>query len=212
MIRSLAMGWGLFVAAGLTGLAAAGAPQVAPSDTASTLTVGQPLPAFESLDDQGQVWKSSDHVGKRIVVLYAYPGDFTGGCIRQAQTFQDGIARLTAADIQVVGLSGDSVETHRLFHESHNLTYTLLADPEGAVAERLGIPAVKKVERVRTSGLDGKPLTNDRQRSIIVERPVTLPRWTLIIGRDGKLVSKRTNVDPAKDADEVLQIVAGLGK
>jgi hypothetical protein len=79
------------------------------------------------------------------------------------------------------------------------------------LAGQLGMP-VKKGGKVRTRDLKGKPLLDDSRKSIIVERPVTLPRWTLIVGRDGRLVSKRTSVDPAKDAEEVLTIVAGLSK
>jgi len=47
-------------------------------------------------------------------------------------------------------------------------------------------------------------------KSIFVERKVTLPRWTLIVGRDGTLISKRMNVDPAKDAEEVIKIIEAL--
>lgn len=170
---------------------------------------GSSLPAFESVDHQGQVWKSTDHVGKRIVVIYSYPGDFTGECIRQAQSFREGLVRLEAAGVEVVGLSGDTVATHGLFKAAHELKHTLLADPEGKVAAQLGMP-VTKGGKVRTRDPSGKPLLDVKNKSIIVERPVTLPRWTIVVGRDGKLVSKRTNVDPAKDADEVLKIVAGL--
>ena len=49
---------------------------------------------FEISDDAGQAWKSADHVGKHVLVLYFYPGDFTGGCIRQAEAYRDGLAKI----------------------------------------------------------------------------------------------------------------------
>jgi peroxiredoxin Q/BCP len=158
------------------------------------------------------MWKSVDQVGTRIVVLYFYPGDFTGGCTRQAQSYRDAIARLEELGIELVGISGDDVATHKLFKESHGLTHTLLADPDGALAAKLGIPVQRhnRPMKVRTRDSDGKPLLDQQGKSIIIERKVTLPRWTLIIARDGTLVSKRTNVDPAKDAEEVAKTVESL--
>jgi hypothetical protein len=63
---------------------------------------------------------------------------------------------------------------------------------------------------VRTRGGDGRPLMDEQRKSLFVERKVTLPRWTLIIDRTGNLASKRTNVDPAKDAEEAAKIVEVL--
>ena len=75
-----------------------------------------------------------------------------------------------------------------------------------------GIPVKHpaKPAKVRTRELNGKPLMNEQGKSQFVERKVTLPRWTLIVGRDGKLVSVQKIVDPAKDAEDVLRIVKGL--
>jgi peroxiredoxin Q/BCP len=182
-----------------------------PAAAAVDLPAGAEVPAFEALDQDGQTWKSSDHVGRKVVVLYFYPGDFTGGCIKQAEAFRAGLVRLEESGVELVGISGDSAETHRLFHETYGLKHTLLADPDGKVASLLGVP-VSKGARVRTRGPDGKPLMDGQGTSIIVQRNVTLARWTLVIDRDGKIVSKRTQVDPAKDAEEVLGIVAELEK
>lgn len=123
-------------------------PSLANATAAVAIREGLPLPEFSAQDDGDQVWKSGDHVGKRIVVLYSYPGDFTGGCIRQAQSFREGLVRLEAAGVEVVGLSGDTVATHGLFKTAHELTHTLLADPEGKVAAQLGMP-VRKGGKVR---------------------------------------------------------------
>jgi len=183
-----------------------------PAGDQITLDVGQPVLAFEGTGDAGQQWKSADHFGRKVIVLYFYPGDFTGGCIKQAESFRAGLQMLSDAGIEVVGVSGDSVATHKLFKETYGLTHSLLADPEGALAKQLGIPVTEKLTRVRTRGKDGKPLMDEKGKSIIVDRPVTLPRWTLIIGRNGKLAAKRTTVNPATEAEEVLKIVQALGQ
>jgi thioredoxin-dependent peroxiredoxin len=182
-----------------------GAAEGISSPAKSSSPAEGPVSAFESIDDQGQPWKSSDHIGKSIVVLYFYPGDFTGGCIPQAEAFREGLQKLRDAGIEVVGVSGDSAETHRLFKEAYGLKHTLLADPEGALARQLGIP-VQAGGKVRTRGPDGQPLMDEKGKSIIVHRSVTFPRWTLVIDRDGKLASKRTNVPPATDADEIVKL------
>jgi peroxiredoxin Q/BCP len=180
-----------------------------PEPAAAELAAGQQLPGFESIDQGGNVWKSSDHVGRSIVVLYFYPGDFTGGCIRQAEAFRAGLVKLEEAGIEVVGISGDDADTHRLFHESYGLQHTLLADPEGKVAKLLGVPA-RKGAKVRTRGPNGLPLLDEAGNSIVLTRLTTFARWTFVVDRDVKIVSKRTAVDPAKDAEEVLEIVANL--
>lgn len=175
--------------------------------TKTELKEGDSVPMLESLDDQGLAWNLADHVGKRMVVLYLYPGDFTGGCLKQAQSFRDGLQELAELDVEVVGVSGDSVETHKLFKNAHCLKHTLLSDPEGKLAEALGAP-VGPGGKARTRDLEGQPILDAVGKSIIVERSVTLPRWTFVIGRDGKVLSRRISVNPATDADEVLKIVA----
>jgi len=176
------------------------------------LTVGQPLGALESIDESGQPWKLADHVGHKVLVFYFYPGDFTGGCNKQAQSFREGLKRLEDLDVEVVGVSGDEAATHRLFRASHGLSHTLLADPAGVLAAQLGIPVRQPnvPTKVRAIDLDRKPLLDEQGQPIIVERKITFPRWTLIFDRKGILVSKRTQVDPAKDADEVQKIVESI--
>ena len=112
---------------------------------------------------------------------------------------------------QAFGVSGDEVETHRLFKASHGLAHTLLADPEGKLAAQLGVPT-SKGSRVRTRDLTGKPLLDEKGKSVILDRKTTLARWTFVIDRSGKLAAKRTQVNPATDAEEVQKIVEALGR
>jgi len=62
--------------------------------------VGDPAPNFESTSDDGKAWKSADHVGKKIVVLYFYPADFTGGCTKQACAYRDDFKKLADKGVE----------------------------------------------------------------------------------------------------------------
>src|SRR5271168_3386075 len=80
--------------------------------TAAAPKVGDAAPAFESKSDDGKAWKSEDHVGKQVVVIYFYPADFTGGCTKQACAYRDDFKKFTDKGVEVVGVSGDSVQGH----------------------------------------------------------------------------------------------------
>ena len=207
---------GMLVICGGVGLADEPKPEFHNSERAS----GESLPPWESTDEQGLPWKSSDHVGKKILVLYFYPGDFTGGCVKQAQAFREGLTKLEEQGVELVGVSGDEVSTHKLFKESHDLKHTLLSDTKGELAKSLGIP-VGRGGNVRARTPDGKLLPQPMRQpdgtaspwnaeSSLLHRPVTLARWTIILSRDGEIASVRRNVNPASDAQEVLAIVASL--
>ena len=96
--------------------------------TLGAADVGDAAPTFESVDDAGKPWKSADHFGKKIVVVYFYPADFTGGCTAQACGFRDDMDKLKGKDVEVIGVSGDSAKTHEAFKKFHKLNFTLLAD------------------------------------------------------------------------------------
>lgn len=176
----------------------------------STPMAGDALPAFTSFDELGQAWKSADHVGEKVLVLYFYPGDFTGGCRKQAENFREMLASIEALGAEVVGVSGDEAPTHALFKDAFDLKHTLLADTQGELAKALGVP-VSRGGKVRTRDRDGKTLLNKSGKSI-VERPITLGRWTFIVDRGGKIASVRQNVNPTTDAQEVLELVESLTK
>lgn len=175
------------------------------------LAVGEVLPEFESIDEQGLPWKSADHVGKKILVLYFYPGDFTGGCIRQAQAYRDGLTKIEELGVELVGVSGDEVATHQLFKETYSLKHTLLADSQGELATLVGVP-VSDGGRVRPRTPDRTSITDADGKRIVFQRPVTTARWTVVIDRDGKIASIRSRVDPVTDSDEVCRIVASMAR
>src|SRR5437879_5289696 len=102
--------------------------------------VGDKAPVLQSTDENGKPWKSTDVVGKKVLVLYFYPADFTGGCTKQACGFRDDIEKLHSQGVEVVGVSGDSAKTHHMFKDHHKLNFTLLADEKGELARTFGVP------------------------------------------------------------------------
>jgi peroxiredoxin Q/BCP len=171
--------------------------------TAQELKVGDPAPAFTSTDDQGQPWKSADHVGKKIVVLYFYPADMTGGCTKQACGFRDNMKPLTDKGVEVVGVSGDSVKNHQLFKKVEKLNFTLLADENGEVAKKFGVP-LRPGGEFKTKDQDGNPVT--------LKRGVTAARWTFVIDKDGRIAHVDTKVNAAEDSKKILETVEKLQK
>jgi len=170
----------------------------ADDDQKVEVKVGDKAPAFDARSDADAKWSSADRFGKKWVVVYFYPGDFTPGCTAQAKAFSAGMEKLAEKGVEVVGVSGDSVATHALFKKAQKLNFTLLADEEGAIAKRYGVP-VGKGGKVKAKDADGK--------AIEFERKSTAARWTFVIGRDGKVAYKNTKVTPAMDAKAITDFI-----
>jgi peroxiredoxin Q/BCP len=98
--------------------------------------VGDPAPDFE-LDGTEGVFRLSEHRGERVVLLF-YPGDNTAVCTRQFCAYRDEAEGFDALEATVVGISAQSVESHRDWTAKHGLTVPLLADPGGKVAKAYG--------------------------------------------------------------------------
>lgn len=88
-----------------------------------------------------------DLVGKKNVVLYFYPRDFTSGCTREAQDFRDSKPEFDAANTEIVGVSTDSAESHQKFTERYKLTFQLLSDPKGELAKQCGAKGLLAANR-----------------------------------------------------------------
>jgi thioredoxin-dependent peroxiredoxin len=99
--------------------------------------VGRPAPDFALRDGDGNDWRLSDRRG-RVVVLLFYPGDETPVCTRQMCSVRDHWEDYVATGAEVVGVSTDSVESHKRFAEHHQLPLRLLSDPGRRVAEMYG--------------------------------------------------------------------------
>jgi peroxiredoxin Q/BCP len=179
---------------------AAAAQSAAKDDDPPTLEIGMRAPAFEAKDAAGTTWKSADHVGKKFIVVYFYPGDFTPGCTVQAKKFQENMNNLQKQGAEVVGVSGDSAETHARFKEIYKLTYTLVADEKGDVARLWGVPV--------REGATVKATLPDKTK-FEFKRASTAARWTFIVGLNGKIVYKNTKVDPLSDSQQVEAFLKG---
>ncbi len=165
------------------------------------LNVGDDAPAFALNDDQGNDWNSSEHYGKKIVVVYFYPADMTPGCTKQACGFRDNLEELQGEGVEVVGISGDSVRNHQLFKKAHNLNYTLLADVDGEAAMKFGVPYFAGEHTV-------KALIDGKEESLV--RDITTHRWTFVIGLDKKIKLKNEQVQAARDSENILKVIGQL--
>jgi peroxiredoxin Q/BCP len=120
---------------------------------------GDPAPLFTGQDQDGKEFKLADLVGKKIVLLYFYPKDFTGGCTKEACGFRDRTGELQTNNVEVIGVSHDSVESHKKFADEYKLNFTLVADPDGKIiaAYDAKMPIMNLSKRVSfLIGLDGK--------------------------------------------------------
>ena len=102
-----------------------------------TLQEGQLAPDFSLPDSEGARWRLSDHRGKVVVLLF-YPGDETPICTRQMCSLRNRWNDYAATGAEIVGISTDSVESHKSFIENHKLPLRLLSDPDRRVADAYG--------------------------------------------------------------------------
>ena len=100
--------------------------------------VGETAPDFTLNDQDGNPVSLSDYHGKRNVVLFFYPRDFSPGCTAQACSFRDSYEDFTDMDAVVIGVSGDSVGSHKKFLDKYLLPFTLLSDPKGKIRALYG--------------------------------------------------------------------------
>ena len=104
------------------------------------LEIGDKLPAFSLSDQNGEIFSSTDYIGKTAMVIYFYPKDDTSGCTKEACKFRDNYENFTDLDVKIVGISGDSIESHKNFADKYNLPFTLLADTQNEVRKLFGVP------------------------------------------------------------------------
>ena len=166
--------------------------------------VGDKAPAFEAKDENGKLWKSSDVVGKKILVLYFYPADFTGGCTAQACGFRDNFETFKGKDVQVVGVSGDTPKTHDMFKKHHKLPFTLLSDENGELAKKFGVKV--NVGKAKATGID------ESGNNVDVFRGATISRVTIVIDKQGNIASIDAISNAGEDAKRVAEVVQKLEK
>ena len=112
--------------------------------TKKIISIGSTAPNFTLKDQNGTIVRLSDFLGKKVI-LYFYVRDDTPGCTRQACEFRDDIDSLRKRNIIVLGVSPNSVDSHKRFVEKYNLTFSLLADEDAKLAKKYGVWAKKNM-------------------------------------------------------------------
>jgi peroxiredoxin Q/BCP len=136
--------------------------------------------ALERFDQHGQTRRLSDYRGSNVV-LYFYPRDNTPGCTVEGKEFRDLHEQFKALDCRVIGVSTDSVESHRGFAEKHVLPFALLADTDGKLAAAFNV----------------------------LDRGMAR-RATFVLDRDGRVARSFMEVSPRGHAQQVLNFIRAL--
>ncbi len=103
------------------------------------LKKGDRAPEFALPDQDGNTRKLKDLLAGEALVLYFYPADFTPGCTREACDLRDLHTQILSAGLRVVGISPQSVDSHRRFREEHSLPFTLLSDEQKTAVRAYGV-------------------------------------------------------------------------
>ena len=148
------------------------------------LSIGTKAPEFSLPDQNGQIHTLSSYQGRKVI-LYFYPKDMTSGCIAQACSFRDLYPQFQEKGAVVLGVSKDSVASHKRFEETHGLPFTLLSDPELHVITAYDVLKPTK---------DGKP-----SRSV--------SRSTYLIDEDGIIVKAFGAVKAKENPAQMLEVL-----
>lgn len=107
------------------------------------IEIGTKAPDFELQDQNGKTHRLSDYLGKKVI-LYFYPKDNTSGCTKQACGFSERNPQFMEKGAVVLGVSKDTVTSHKKFEQNYNLKFTILSDPELQVIKTYGVWQEKK--------------------------------------------------------------------
>ena len=129
------------------------------------VTKGSRAPDFTLPSDEGGTVTLSDLRGKKVV-LYFYPKDDTPGCTTQACDLRDAMPTFEHLDAVVLGVSPDSVASHRKFRDKYGLNYTLLADEDHRVAEAYGVWKEKNMYGRKSMGIERSTFLIDENGTI----------------------------------------------
>jgi len=149
---------------------------------------GAKAPDFTLVSHDGTKVKLSSLKGSPVV-LYFYPKDDTPGCTREACGFRDAHAKLAKRGAVVLGVSRDGPESHATFRKKHRLPFTLLCDPDHAVAEKYGAW---------------------REKTLYGKKSMGIVRSTFLIDAKGRVAKVFRAVKPDGHAEQVLAALANL--
>jgi peroxiredoxin Q/BCP len=105
------------------------------------IEVGSKVPEFTLADQNGKMFSISSVLGKKNLVIYFYPKDDSPGCTAEACAFRDQYEVFNEADALIIGISGQSVESHKEFADKYHLSYTLLSDEGNKIRKLFGVPS-----------------------------------------------------------------------
>ena len=151
------------------------------------LEINSKAPDFSLPDENGTIHKLSDYLGKKVV-LYFYPKDNTSGCTQEACDFRDNINRLTNY-ATVIGVSSDSIKSHKSFKEKQSLNFILLSDPEHKLAEEFGVW---------------------KEKSMYGRKYMGIERSTFILDKNGKIEKEWRKVKVKGHVDEVIEYLSAI--
>ncbi len=117
-----------------------GQTQTSNSDQMTKISAGSIIPSFTLKDQMGNPLDITTLIGKKNLVIYFYPKDDSPGCTKEACSFRDQFEVFREADALVIGISSQSVESHKKFSEKYRLNYTLLSDEGEKVRKLFGVP------------------------------------------------------------------------
>lgn len=143
---------------------------------------------FTLNDSEGNAVSLHDFLGQKVVV-YFYPKDNTPGCTKQACSYRDHFAELTARNLKVIGISKDSVTSHQKFIAKQNLNFTLLSDPDRIAIEAYGVWQEKMMYGKKVMGV---------------------ARTTFVIDEQGMILKRFDKVKPDQDVAQVLALIDSL--
>jgi peroxiredoxin Q/BCP len=164
---------------------------IAPALAADLAPVGATAPNFTLPNQENQPVSLADYKGK-WVVLYFYPKDQTSGCSMEAHNFQRDLPKYESLNAVVLGVSMDTVESHKTWCTKDGFSFKMLADPEHKVVDQYGVP-------VKTVTTPAGPMT------------IAL-RDTFLISPEGKIVKEWEVKDIANHSAEVLAAIQAGGK
>ncbi len=150
------------------------------------LAVGTVAPDFTLPDQNGVMHALKDFRGKKVI-LYFYPKDMTSGCTKQACGFAERYPQFTKRGVEILGVSKDSVASHKRFEEKYGLPFPLLADPERKVIEAYGVWKEKKSAGIVSMGV---------------------VRTTYLIDEKGVIIRAESQVKAADNPEQMLQVIS----
>lgn len=149
------------------------------------LEVGKKAPSFSLPDTNGKKVSLKDFLGKRVI-LYFYPKDMTSGCTKEACDFRDNFPNFNKLNIQIIGISPDSIESHKKFAEKYNLPFILLSDEKKDVIQKYGVW---------------------KEKSLYGKKYMGVERTTFIIDENGKIMHIFPKVKVNGHVEEILKIL-----